>query len=673
MQKNNKIQPTRQRQSDEFLFPLSEQERTLMAKRPLRRLRLYTETGNLMWLRYIGAFIQAGAEIGFAMQLMRTVDSMIAGAFQIFHATFFFFLLFIVLMGLSTGSNSWLSGKISAQSAGVLRTALTQHFMDIPYVHVAGETATSAQTLITTVLRPVTDYFGRDLPAMVLMTSKFVMATIFLGFLNWELMLSVNLFIILFVWLSGKTGGPLQKQMQDLVAEQERVNAFIKETQSGLAIIKAYSLSSERINQFHAVQKTFYGQAKKVERSKAGLQFYELFLNYAPFIACFVLGGLFAVQGAISAGAILALVQLVGCIAEPAAMTPVLLGRAKIANGAAEKMIQFFRIEREAAADSEQREPACGQKNISGTNVKIVSKAVRQNMGMTVDPLEDSSSKLTKQNLEIADGPQDETDSSDITQTYEIQIENVSFFRGDHRILADISLAIPQGSVVAIVGASGCGKTTLLQLIAGLLEPSVGSIAFPHLLPEEESIPAPLRREHVSLVTQEPILFPWSISKNILAGLTDTNNRFHQNQQEETLQRSLSLSGSSAFAADAVEGLETVLQEEGHGLSGGQSQRLTIARALMKNAPILLLDEPTSALDQVAEDSITALIASMRGETTIVMAAHRLSTVQASDTIVLMAEGRILAMGPHTILLESMPDYKRLCAAFDSGDLIQAI
>jgi len=231
-----------------------------------------------------------------------------------------------------------------------------------------------------------------------------------------------------------------------------------------------------------------------------------------------------------------------------------------------------------------------------------------------------------------------------------IAFKGVSFRYGEEFVLKDIELDIPSGTNLAIVGTSGGGKTTLVNLIPRFYDVTEGSI----LVDEHDvrKVTQKSLREQISIVSQEIVLFNDTIGNNICYGMTDV--------PEADLEEAL----RSAYALDFVkalpDGYNTVIGERGGRLSGGQRQRISIARALLKNSPILILDEATSSLDTESERLVQKALENLvKGRTTLTIA-HRISTVKDADHIIVISEGRIVESGRHGELLDLGREYARL-------------
>lgn len=234
-----------------------------------------------------------------------------------------------------------------------------------------------------------------------------------------------------------------------------------------------------------------------------------------------------------------------------------------------------------------------------------------------------------------------------------IKFENVDFdYETRHKVLMDISLVVEAGKTTAFVGPSGGGKSTLLNLIPRFYDVKSGRI----LIDGQNITEVTLRslREHIALVSQEIVLFDDTIKANIEFGDPDASF--------DRVQEAAKAAAAHDFIDHLPEGYQTLIGEQGVKLSGGQRQRIAIARAMLKNAPILLLDEPTSALDAESEMIVqSALKTLMHGRTTLIIA-HRLSTIREADCIYYIDQGRVLAAGTHDNLMKSCKEYEHLCS-----------
>jgi ATP-binding cassette subfamily B protein/subfamily B ATP-binding cassette protein MsbA len=280
------------------------------------------------------------------------------------------------------------------------------------------------------------------------------------------------------------------------------------------------------------------------------------------------------------------------------------------------------------------------------TQMKTLANAWTTVQGLTASM--DRALAVLESALEMADKP----DAIALPAARgEVCFEEVSFgYDADRPVLRGVSFEAAPGETIAIVGSTGAGKTTLVNLIPRFFDPWSGRVLIDgHDL---RDVQVRTLRQNVALVLQEPFLAPVSVADNIAFGRPDASRA--------DVEAAARAANAHDFITGLPQGYDTVLEERGATLSGGERQRLSIARAMLKNAPILILDEPTSALDAATErDILAALERLMRDRTTFIIA-HRLSTVRRADRILVLQDGRIAESGSHAALLARGQIYAHL-------------
>jgi len=251
------------------------------------------------------------------------------------------------------------------------------------------------------------------------------------------------------------------------------------------------------------------------------------------------------------------------------------------------------------------------------------------------------------------DRPSREVDAPDAVParfTRDLVFDRVSFGYDTDEVVTDVSFEVPKGKVVAIVGPSGAGKTTLLELVPRFHDPTAGEIRLDGV--SLTRLTRASLRDLIGLVSQDTVVLNDTVHANIAYGRPGAT----RDQVREAARAANALE----FVTRLPEGFDTLLGERGTRLSGGQRQRIAIARALLRDPPILILDEATSALDTESERLVQEAIDRLMRDRTVLVVAHRLATVQHADEILVLEGGRIVERGPHAALLAQGGLYRRL-------------
>jgi subfamily B ATP-binding cassette protein MsbA len=232
----------------------------------------------------------------------------------------------------------------------------------------------------------------------------------------------------------------------------------------------------------------------------------------------------------------------------------------------------------------------------------------------------------------------------------DITLNDISFKYENEMVLKNFTLKVPKGKSIALVGQSGSGKSTIANLLTRFYDVNKGNITIDGQ--DIKDLTQHSLRGLMGLVTQDSILFNESIKNNILLG--------KEGATDEEVIEALKIANAWEFVKDLPKSIDTNIGDSGNKLSGGQKQRLSIARAVLKNPPIMILDEATSALDTESERLVQGALENMMKNRTSIVIAHRLSTIQNADEIVVMLKGEIVEQGTHNQLLKNNGVYKKL-------------
>jgi len=425
--------------------------------------------------------------------------------------------------------------------------------------------------------------------------------------ISWQLTLAALIIVPIFGILYRKTGGSLKRKSGRIQEGLAEITGALQETISGARLIKSSATETTETDRFESRSERLFGNSLRLARLE------RLASPLSEFIGVLII----------------ALVLLVG-------------GQQVLSGSLldAEDFIRFIVVLFSILA------PARAVGNLNNY-LQIGAAAGARINNLLEQPIENPDEQLEGQRV------------TGLTSGIEYDKVCFRYATSDHWILQDISLKINRGERVALVGRSGSGKTTLANLLPRFYEPQQGQVLW-----DGKSVTtlarAPLRR-HISLVSQDVFLFNESVRYNLTYGLNDVT--------DERLAAAMRRAQCTEFVAKLPRGLDTIVGERGAQLSGGQKQRIAIARALLKDAPLLIFDEATSALDNESERLIQQALEELFRERTVIIIAHRLSSIRFADRVVVMDEGRIAAQGTHASLMESSDLYRTLTQLYERESL----
>lgn len=421
-------------------------------------------------------------------------------------------------------------------------------------------------------------------------------------YLDWQLAV-ITLIVVPLMIVPSKIIGRHLKRLAKLGLERiSDISCILQETFSGIKVIKAFGLEAREIAKFRTSNLrflTFARKSLKYESLHAPILEVISSLGIASVIW---FGGSHVLSGQMSADAFISFVVAMGML-----YTPV------------KKLLNVYSL-------------------------------LQRSLGAAERVFE-----IIDEKPEIMDNP----DALSLGRARgEVEFRNVSFSYNNEPVLTNVSLSARKGEVVALVGTSGAGKTTLVSLIPRFYDVASGSVMIDGIDIRELKLIDLLQQ--IALVDQETILFNETISNNIRYGKTDAT--------DEEVERAARAAYAHDFISEMPEGYQTNIGDRGVRISGGQKQRLCIARAILKNAPILILDEATSALDTESEQMVQQAINNLMSNRTTFVIAHRLSTILHADTIVVLDKGVVAERGSHRQLLEADGLYKKLYTMQFQGD-----
>lgn len=496
---------------------------------------------------------------------------------------------------------TWLGERVVAD----LRKAVFGHVLSLSpaffEVTRTGEVLSRMTADTTLIQTAVGSSFSIALRNIVMLLGGFVMLAVTSPGLTGLVVLAIPL-VVLPLLLMGRSVRDLSRKSQDRVADTA---AYASEALNAIQTVQAFTHETVDRSRFDGVVEGSFKTALRRIRVRASLTGLAIGLVFAAIVGVLWSGAQSVLAGTMTAGELGQFVLYAVLVAGSFGALSEVWAEINQAAGAAERLTELLAIDPQIKAPANPR--------------ALPSPAVGA-----------------------------------------IDIEQVRFeypTRPGVSALRNFSLAIKPGETVALVGPSGAGKTTVLQLLMRFFDPQDGRILFDGV-DVREADPQELRRR-ISLVAQDPAIFGASAADNIRYGRTDA--------AMDAVVAAAKAAQAHDFIAALPNGYDTQLGERGVTLSGGQRQRIAIARALLRDAPILLLDEATSALDAESERAVQiALDRLMENRTTIVIA-HRLATVQRADRIVVIDQGRAVAMGTHAELVKAGGLYARLASLQFTG------
>lgn len=499
---------------------------------------------------------------------------------------------FTMLQGLlnylSIYLNGWLGGRIMCDLRGQLFQKL--HTLDVSYFdHTPSGTVIQGyfqdpMAINTNILNNVKQLLTR------LSSSLFLMGV--LVFTSWKLSIIAISILLLVLYPSTRIRHIIKSLARQATSTTGNILSFYTETVTGIRVVYGFNLAPQRVKQFEELQKVLFATVVRYTKAQGWLTPSMHIIASVGIAIIIWQGSMMVVNGTLTTGGFISFIAAMLMLYNPIKNIGSSLMTAQMSMLAAGRIFAHL-----------DRIPAIANKPDA-----IELDGIRQG----------------------------------------ITFENVSFTYNYNptdptRVLYDINMHFKTREMVALVGASGGGKSTIASLIPRFYDVTEGAICIDGIDIRDYTMES--LREHIAIVTQDNFLFDGSIRENMLVGSPHAS--------EEKLLEALEKAYLKDFVETLPEGMETVIGERGVMLSGGQRQRLAIARAILKDSPIVILDEATSALDSQSEAVVQKAMESLMTDRTVIVIAHRLSTIRNADRIIVLDQGRIVEEGAHAELLEA--------------------
>lgn len=485
------------------------------------------------------------------------------------------------------------SGKYGNNAMLDLKKSFSKRFEKMPVSEVEKRHSGDIVSRFTNDIQTIEGFITNDFINLIYIPFLFLCAFTFMFIMNWKLLVVSFCITPISAYLFNRISSPIKKYSKQYHEQLASANSVVMDTTGGIGILKAFNLQKPLFQKYDHALLEALKTALKMEKQRAYMLPVIIVTQELPYIICVIYGGYLAVKGEISIGNIIAFTQLLRYLIDPCVMLPQLLGNMKSAIGAGGRI------------------------------------------------------------FEILDMPVERADGEDFDKEDEMALEfdNVTFQYDDSANVVDgLSFKLPKGKTVAIVGPSGGGKSTIINLLCGFYELTKGDVRY--FAKDMKQWKLAAIRDMVALVSQDTYLFPDSIEANIKYGKPDATT--------QEIIAAATAANAHDFIMEMEKGYGTLVGERGAKLSGGQKQRIAIARAMLKDAEILLLDEPTAALDNHSEALVQEALDTLRKDRSVLIIAHRLSTIKQADIVYVLDHGHMVQSGTHDELIQKGGLYKQL-------------
>jgi ABC-type multidrug transport system fused ATPase/permease subunit len=527
----------------------------------------------------------------------RVIDDVVRGGDRDALTALVWLVVAVVVVRMAFGVvRRWVSGQVSLAVEYDLRQRLFAHLQRMPLSYYDRMPVGQLMSRATSDLQTVRFFLGYGLIFLFMQAFTLIAVTGVLLWMNWSLALLALLMGPALGLVAWRYSRRSNPVLIDVQQRVAVVTEMAEESAVGIRVIKAFGREGDRTSRFGATARGAFDRSMDAAKLRAVYQPLMGFLPVLGLGVVLVYGGLLTIDGSMTLGEFVAFYLYLTLLMAPFRSLGMLVGQAQRAIAGGTRIFEVL--------DSEP---------------EIVERPGAR-------PLPPGGGHLRLEGVTFAYGP-DETP-----------------------VLHDIDLDVPAGRTVALIGPTASGKTTLTQLVPRFVDPTAGRVLIDGA--DVRDVRLDDLRRAVGMVSQDPFLFSTTVRENIAYGRPDAT--------DEEIRRAARMARADGFVEAFPDGYDTVVGERGLTLSGGQRQRLAIARALITDPRILILDEATASVDASTEREIQAALREvMAGRTTLVIA-HRLSTLQLADELVVLEDGRIVARGTHAELYDGNALYREI-------------